>query len=215
MKQTFLFFLLTICLVSFAQKPYAKEGQIYLPKNGSNYQVTHDEYPIENSSPTISPDKGKICFIRTYLIDTEGEKENMDIARTDLVMFDIATEKEIVLVEGCDGISGGTKIDYANSQFYNFSCIFNIKSLSFSENSQKIVFVSGAWQTSDAVHACDVNSRQIYFLTSGEFKGFQQRGHVIVNKTGVDTKTNKGRWWRDAEYDEDGEFVKWLSEESY
>ena len=103
-------------------------------KNGNIITVADASDDYVYSDASLSPNKKYIVYIKTKSVDTEGQKlEPYDVVYdTDLMLYDIANQHTKTIVDGCDGISGGTPVPYANTRQYNFPCIYQIQSFSFS-----------------------------------------------------------------------------------
>lgn len=168
MKQTFLFFLLTICLLSFAQITEKKivknkvqfktvqKGWVTMSSDANHFESEPELYPFNEN---------QALFLRTYLKQStfdEGDR----IAKTDIMVYDARTNMQYNLVSGCgSSLSGGSNVTYKNTTTFPVACLYNISNIYPSKNG--VFFESSAWATDNAVHYYDANTKQIYFIHHG------------------------------------------------
>jgi len=166
---SFIACLFVIASSSFASV-FVKAGNIYYSHEGQDIQLTNTN---QDCSPTLSPNKKLVAFIRTgHQIIPQKCLDFSDISSkygNQIWIYNIANKTERLLVDN------------------NFSCnkpkkrIVDPQQLHFSPNSKTLYFVTSAWVVSGAVHAINVDgtnyryiqpANELEVITSGDYQGY-------------------------------------------
>lgn len=159
-----------ICINSFTESLYVKDGNIFCEKDKEAYQLTNSGI---NNNPVLSPDGNKIVFTRKSNreadLTTYGDDPDPTFLLADqLWIMDSNGKNQKMLVEDCAYESGEQVINH-------------IRNIHFALDSKSIFFCTDGWNTSDALHQVNIDGTGEHFVTSS-------CGYEIIN-TG-DNKNN-------------------------
>ncbi len=193
-------------------KTYLKNGNVYAQyDNADTRQITTKGI---DSQPVLSNDKKFVIYLRTIKNTKEPEEGEEFIEETRIVKYDFSTSIEKILVQGCksDG-TGSSTLSYADSDQYPFSGICNITNIQLSPDGHRVYFQTSAWTVSNAIHYCFIPNGKIAFFSSGNLKGIDNDGNLVISSTGIEQ--GKGRYTQDWLFDKDGNELKAVSEKEF
>ena len=133
--------------------------------------------PVSNlphgaSEPALSPDKHSVAYIQA----APGAKISTGLGDADpnqVWLLDTRTHSKTRLVVG-------------KSSDDMKQVLGGLSHPVFSADGREVYFLSSAWATSDAVHAVDIKTHQVRYITDGNSLSVLQkgryRGNLIVNK---------------------------------
>jgi hypothetical protein len=208
----------TLCLIAQlvksqeATKTFIKNGNIYVQyDNAESRQLTAKGF---DSQPIMANDKSFVIYLRTIKNPTEPEEGVEIIDETKIVLYNLKSSVENVIVQGCksDG-TGSSPINYSDSDEYPFSGLCNISNLQLSSDGQRVYFETSAWTVSNAIHYCFIPSRKLAFFSSGWLNKVFQDGNLNITIT--DIEQNKGRYTQDWLYDKNGAAIEAIGEKEF
>lgn len=203
---------LTTCVNIKAQevtKTFIKKGNIYVQfDNADSRQITNKGLDVQ---AILSKNKQFVIGLR---IKEDKKDQEQILNETAIILFDLVTNKEKVIVQGCkfDG-SGSSLFSYAESDEFPFPGLCNITNVRISPDGQRVYFETDAWAVSSAIHYCNLSNGKIAFFHSGTLKEVLEDGNLNISITGIEE--NVGRYWQDWLFDKNGTKIKAIGEKSF
>lgn len=200
---SFIFFILiSKTLADEGIYTYAKSNNIYYYSKTKNLtlQLTHSGI---NSDPVLSPDGRWLVYIKRsdFILQTDclyflSRGEHGD----EIWIYDLKTIKKRLLVADHLSCNDMSKV------------ILDPHDLKFSPDSKTLYFATSAWVTSGAIHAVDIDGKNLRFVTNGNEYHVIMDGHfkgdLIVNQHRYHDLPNGGSYDWDWLYTPTGKQIK-------
>jgi hypothetical protein len=192
---------------SIAEKVTVKDGNIYVQSDkGDLKQIT---FKGLDSDASLAHNRKFVIFLRTVKNTAKHEEGDAVIDETSILLYDLRNSTEKALVTGCKmDETGSSPFDYADSEKYPFKGLCNISNPRLSPDDKRVYFETTAWVVCNAVHYCLITSGKICFFHAGSLNDIQADGNVNINIT--DIQKNRGRYYQDWLFDQNGKAVKAL-----
>lgn len=203
MKQTFLFFLLTICLLSFAQiteKKIVKNKVQFKTVQKGWVTMSSDANHFESEAEFNPQNNNEAYFLRTYL-NQSVKDEGFSVFKTDIMLYRADKNDLLTLVSSCNkDFQGGTKVNYSNSQTFPEPCLHNISNIYPAHNG--IFFETTGWTTDNAIHFYNDINGSISFIHHGSIVGeIPEKKQIIIEYSYL---SGSGRETTKAVFDKNG-----------
>lgn len=153
---------------------YSKGGNIYCKYEDNNVkQIT---YTGIDTLAVISPDKKLIAFVRQNPGIYDENNEIMLTDNSEIWLYDLTNNKNTCIILPVNDEAG---VEPEN-------ILKNFDNLVFSNDGQKLLFISSAWATSGAIHEYSIPSKiqrylisgnSLYIIPNGKYKDY-----LVVNK---------------------------------
>lgn len=170
------------CLYSCVYKSTSANIDSVFVKNG-NVFCKGDENKIKQLTFTgidtmavLSPDKKMIAFVRKNPGIYDEANEMLLIDNSEIWLYDIISNKNRCIVKPVNFEEGITPENI----------LTNFQNLVFTNDGQKLLFITSAWETSGAIHEFSIQDNKQKYLVSGNSLEIITQGkykdYLIINQ---------------------------------
>lgn len=168
---------------------YSKLGNIFVYSKNADH-ILQLTYSGKNKHPVLSPDGRWVAFVKrsNHVMPGHcGDFADTGSSYADEIWIDdLQTMKFKRLVKNNFDCDEPTKM------------IIDPKSLAFAPNSKTLYFETSAWVTSGAIHAVNMNGKNLRFVADGGEYHIVQHGHyrgdLIINQHHYHDKGGSYNW---------------------